>query len=89
VIENYLLHRGEDICGIHKKLGIKELVDMALVVYSLKVNATNRLRVKFDLEKYFMRRNMIDKKGWISVPEAIYMKVKIENDKYRQHDERI
>lgn len=91
VIEGYMLYKGETVAWEHKdsggKMGVdfKPLIEVALVHYNLKVNATNKLKVRFDLEKYFMRRNMM-KDGCVLFSKDLYVKVAAINDKYRNEN---
>ena len=86
VIEELLLHKGVDIAGPNKTLSAKLLDDMALVVYGLKVNATNKLYVGTHLDKFYRRAGLVCNSGKIRVPIDIYNHVKEINDKYKNHE---
>lgn len=86
VVEEFLLTKGEDI--VHDmKIPFKPLIEFGLIVYSLKANATNKLAMKFDLEKFFMRKCSSTLSGtetkMVKVPQDIYDRVKKVNDQYR------
>jgi hypothetical protein len=87
VIEQYLLTKGEYVVSKDMKIPFKPLIDFGLIVYSKKVNATNRLSMKFDLERFFMRKCAGELSGSetksVKVPNDIYERVKETNDKYR------
>lgn len=87
VIEEFLLTKGEHIVSQEMKIPFKPLIDFAIILYGLKANETNKLAMKFDLERFFMRKCA----GYISgtdtkhvkVPQDIFDRVKSTNDKYR------
>ena len=87
VIEEYLLTKGEHIVSAEMKIQFKPLIDFAIILYGLKANATNRLSVKFELERFFMRRCAGELSGsetkYVKVPQNLYDKVKGINDLYR------
>jgi hypothetical protein len=87
VIEEYLLTKGESVVSSDMKILFKPLIDFGLIVYGLKANATNRLSMKFDLERFFLRRCVGELSGtetkYVRVPDDIYVRVKSINDKYR------
>jgi hypothetical protein len=87
VIEEYLLTKGEHIVYGDRQITFKPLIDFALIVYNKKANTTNRLAMKFDLEKYFMRRDMSEMHGHdtksIKVPQSIIDNVIAINNQYR------
>lgn len=89
VIEEYLLTKGEQIVDSEMKTLFKPLVDFGLILYGKKANATNRLAMKFDLERFFMRRCAGELYGsdtkYVKVPIAIFEKVKVINDQYRNN----
>lgn len=86
VIEEFLLTKGEDVVR-DMKIPFKPLIEFGIIVYGLKANATNKLSMKFDLEKFFMRSCSGEISGtetkYVRVPKDIFDRVKIENDKYR------
>jgi hypothetical protein len=88
VIEEFLLTKGEDIVSKKMEIPFKPLIDFGLICYSKKANATNRLAMKFDLEKFFMRNGCGLIKGWettsVKVPQEIFDRVKLVNDQYRK-----
>lgn len=87
VIEEFLLTKGEQIV-FDNKIVFKPLIDFGLIVYGMKVNATNRLAMKFDLEKFFMRANASVMRGSetieVIVPKYILNNVKAINDQFRE-----
>jgi hypothetical protein len=87
VVEEFLLTKGEQIVNSEMHIPFKPLVDFALILYSKKANATNRLAMKFDLERFFMRRCAGELRGVdfkeVKVPTEIFQKVKSINDQYR------
>ncbi len=86
VIEELLLYKGVDIAGANKTVLLKHLDDMALVSYNLKVNATNRLYVGLQLDKFYHRAGLVCDSGKIKVPKDIYDRVKELNDSYKTKD---
>ena len=88
VIEELLLHKGEDYVISEMRVQKKLLEDMALIVYGLKSSQTNRLYVGFALDRYYKRADLVAPNGTIKVPIKIYEKVKTINDKYRNHANR-
>lgn len=93
VIEEFLLTKGEQIVSAEMKIAFKPLIDFGLICYGLKVNATNRMAMKFDLEKFFMRKGSGIVKGWetasVKVPQEIFDRVKVVNDQYRAGEEKV
>lgn len=87
VIEEYLLTKGVEIVSQDMRIMFKPLIDFGVIVYGLKVNSTNRMSMKFDLERFFMRRCLGELSGnetkYIRVPQEIYDKVKVINDRYK------
>lgn len=83
VIEELLLFKGVEIAGAVKVVHKKHLDDMALVVYNLKVNATNRLYVGMQLDKFYHRAGLVCDSGRVKVPTDIYNRVKELNDSYK------
>lgn len=87
VIEEYLLTKGEEIVGADMKISFKPLIDFGIIVYGLKANATNKLAMKFDLEKFFMRKCAGIITGGetrlVLVPKELYERVKKVNDEFR------
>jgi hypothetical protein len=83
VIEELLLFKGVQIAGANRIVHKKYLDDMALVHYNLKVNATNRLYVGVQLDKYYHRAGLVCDSGRVKVPKDIYERVKELNDKYK------
>ncbi len=87
VIEEFLLTKGEQIVSKEMKIPFKPLIDFGIIVYQMKANATNKLAMKFDLEKFFMRKCSGEISGtetkYVKVPQEIYDKVKGINDQYR------
>ena len=83
VIKELLLHKGESVCRdlrVDKKL----LDKMALIVYGLKSNPTNKLHVGFALDRFYRRHNFIMPNGSIKVPVRIYDEVEEINNQYRR-----
>lgn len=83
VIEELLLFKGVDIAGATKSVDKKHLDDIALVVYNLESNSTNRLYVGMILDKFYLRNNLVCSSGKIRVPANIYDRVKKLNDSYK------
>lgn len=87
IIEEYLLTKGEQIV-VNDQILFKPIIDFGLIVYGLKVNATNRTAMQFDLERFFMRRCMGELSGtetkFINVGKDTFEKVKKINDQYRK-----
>ena len=83
VMKEVLLHKGEDIVIGSMRMDKKLLDNMALIVYGLKSNPTNKLYIGFALDRYFKRLDMVTPNGTIKVPVKIYEEVKAINDKYR------
>lgn len=87
VIEEFLLTKGEHIVAADMRIPFKPLIDFALIVYNMKANATNRLAIKFELERFFMRRCLGELSGvetkYVKVPQDIFDAVKAINDKFR------
>lgn len=91
VIEEFLLTKGEHI--VHDmKIPFKPLIDFGLIVYGLKANATNKLSMKFDLERFFMRKCAGEISGTetklVKVPKEIFERVKSINDEFRNESSR-
>jgi hypothetical protein len=90
VIRETLLFKGCEICfekASVRYLQKKYLEETALYLYGLKVNATNKLYVSYVLDIYWRRNNLlpiIDKGGYVVVPEDIYNECKKINDSYKQ-----
>lgn len=84
VIEDLLLFKGVEIAGANKTVSAKLLDDMALVSYGLKVNATNKLYIGLNLDKFFRRAGLVCDSGKIKVPIDIYNRVKELNEGYKQ-----
>jgi hypothetical protein len=85
VIEETLLTRGCDIVKnnlIHKDW----LDDIALVVYGLKSNATNKLYVGTALDRLYRKHGLIStsRDKHVIVPAEIYEKVLAINNSYKQ-----
>lgn len=88
VIEEFLLTKGEYIVNSDMKIPFKPLIEFGLILYSMKANATNKLAMKFDLERFFMRQggailSGVETKS-VKVPQSIFDKVKKINDEYRK-----
>lgn len=84
VIEDLLLFKGVEIAGATKIISAKLLDEMALVSYGLKVNATNKLYVGMNLDKFYRRAGLVCDSGKIKVPIDIYNRVKELNDSFKQ-----
>ena len=93
VIEEYLLTKGEHVVRKDMTLLFKPLIDFGIILYGMKANATNKLAMKFDLEKYFMRNCLAEFDGhyldYVKVPQDLYDRVKKINDQYRAVGEKI
>lgn len=88
VIEQFLLTKGEQMVNKDMKVPFKPLIDFGLVCYNKKVSTTTRAAMKFDLERFFMRRCLGElTQSWetkyVKVPQDLYDKVKAINDQYR------
>ena len=83
VIEELLLFKGIEIAGTTKSVNKKFLDDIALVIYDLKDNATNRLHIGMLLDRFYMRNDLVCSSGKIRVPSKIYDRVKTLNDSYK------
>lgn len=87
VIEEFLLTKGESIVDSKSTIPFKPLVDFSLILYNKKVNATNRLAMKFDLEKFFMRNCAGELRGTdvqrVKVPFEVYQRVRSINETFR------
>lgn len=83
VMKELLLYKGEDIVIGEMRLNKKLLDDMALIVYGLKSNATNKLYVGFALDRFYKREGLVTPNGQIKVPVSVYEEVKAINDQYR------
>jgi hypothetical protein len=92
VIEEFLLTKGEQVVSSDMQIPFKPLIDFALITYGMKANATNRLAMRFDLEKFFMRKCAGELRGTdyntVKVPQTIFDRVKNINDQYRTHESR-
>jgi hypothetical protein len=86
VIEEFLLTKGECV-AVNMQVPFKPLIDFGIIIYGLKANATNKLAMKFDLERFFMRQGAGLLSGvetkFVKVPKDIFDRVKSLNDKYR------
>lgn len=89
VIEELLLFKGVEIAGANRIVHKKYLDDMALVLYNLKVNATNRLYVGLQLDRFYLQYGLVCDSGRIRVPEEIYNRVKKLNDSYKTEQNQI
>jgi len=88
VIEQYMLFKGEHVAFEHEnkmRVAFKPLIEMAIVHYGLKLNATNKLKVRFDLEKFFMRRGMMFQEV-VEFPKQLYVRVAEINNEFRSHN---
>lgn len=89
VIEELLLFKGVEIAGSARAVHKKYLDDAALILYGLKVNATNLLYVGMQLDKFYQRNGLVCDSGRVKVPKDIYDKVKALNDSYKTKDNQI
>lgn len=89
VIEELLLFKGVEIAGATRVVHKKYLDDMALVHYNLKVNATNRLYVGMQLDRFYKRAGLVCDSGRVKVPKNIYDRVKVLNDSYKTKDNQL
>jgi len=89
VIEELLLFKGIEIAGAVRVVHKKYLDDMAIVLYNLKVNATNRLYVGTQLDKFYHRAGLVCDSGRVKVPKDIYDKVKALNDSYKTKENQL
>lgn len=90
VIEEFLLTKGEHIVSQEMKIPFKPLIDFGIILYGMKANATNKLAMKFDLERFFMRKCAGYLSGtetkYVRVPQDIFDRVKKVNDQYRNKE---
>lgn len=90
VIEQFLLTKGEQIVNQEMKIPFHPLIEFGIICYGQKANATNKLAMKFDLERYFMRNGSGIISGvetkFVKVPKEIFDRVKSLNDKYRNEN---
>lgn len=87
VIEEYLLYKGTDDVGNRLFINIKLLEEMALIVYGLKSNSTNKLYVGWYLDKFYKRNNLFGKdRRLIKIPEDIFEKVDKIHAQYRTEE---
>lgn len=84
VIENLLLFKGCDIAGATKCVYKKHLDQIALLVYNLKSNPTNKLYVGLVLDRFYLENDLVTSSGKIRVPTSIYEKVKAINNQYKK-----
>lgn len=89
VIEELLLFKGVGIAGSIRTVHKKYLDDTALALYNLKVNATNRLYVGLQLDRFYLRSGLVCDSGRIRVPNDIYNRVKKLNDSYKTEKNQI
>lgn len=83
VIRELLLHKGISVCNdlrVDKRL----LDQMALIVYGLKSNPTNKLYVGFALDRFYRRNDLVTPNGSIKVPVKIYDEVEKANSVYQR-----
>lgn len=83
VIEELLLHKGENFAK-DLRLQRKHIDQMALIVYGLKSNETNKLYVGYSLDRFFRNKDLVTPNGMIKVPVDIYDKVEKINNQYRK-----
>ena len=55
---------------------------MALILYGLKENTTNKLYIGLHLDRFYLRHGLKSERNGIKVPIDIYNKVKGLNEKY-------
>jgi hypothetical protein len=93
VIEEFLLTKGETIVSQDMRIPFKPLIDFGIIIYGMKANATNKLAMKFDLERFFMRKCAGELSGsetrYVKVPQDIFDRVKVVNDQYRNPQNQI
>jgi len=85
VIRELLLFKSHKVCEKKDNYLVvrkKDLDDIALILYRLKSNQTNKLSVSFYLEKFFHRSFLFVDKTFIKVPDDIYTQCKKIDDKY-------
>ncbi|MFR9165012.1 MAG: hypothetical protein ACLVKO_01840 [Dysgonomonas sp.] len=83
VMKELMLCRGEDVICRDLRVQFKDLLDMALILYGLKVNSTNKLYISYSLNRFYKKEALVTPNGSIKVPVKIYDEVKTINDKYR------
>ena len=87
VLTEYLLFKGtRDNSGNRtvKNVSIESIVDSALFIYNLKVNATNKEAVKYYCEREARRRMILDG-SLIVIPEEIWNKCDIKNSEFTKN----
>lgn len=82
VIEELLLFRGLGVIRDDKSITRGHLDDMALILYGLKENTTNKLYIGLHLDRFYLRHGLKSERNGIKVPIDIYNKVKGLNEKY-------
>lgn len=88
-MEEMLLTKGVDYADVQSSnkpyVTLKDLEDFTLVVYGLKVNATNKIYVGAVITKQYLKKGLLSPNNKnVTVPMDIYEKVKSENNKYRK-----
>ena len=81
VIRELLLHKGVGVCN-DLRVSKRMLDEMALIVYGLKSNPTNKLYVGFALDRFYKRNGLVTPNGSIKVPVIIYDEVEKINSVY-------
>lgn len=85
VIEELLIFKGLEILRDDKSITRGHLDDMALIVYGLNDNETNRLYISFYLDKFYLQHGLKSARNGINgihVPIDIYNRVQVLNKKY-------
>lgn len=71
VIKELLKFKGSEIVSASKQVRFKALEDVALIVYGLKSNSTNRLFVGHHLSKAYRKAGLLEGRDLVTVPNDI------------------
>lgn len=83
VIEQYLLFKGERQYKESMRVGVNCLIEVGLLHYSLKYNATNKRAMKWYIIRHLQRINMLDKNEQAIIPKEVFDKVEEINNRFR------
>lgn len=76
VIEEFLKFKGVKLLTGNPVVAMKQIEDMALIAYSLKPNATNKLYALHHLHKSLRKHGLIMDSGRVKIPLNLYQKYK-------------
>jgi hypothetical protein len=85
VIEEVLLFQGTDAHRKSMTLRMSDIERTCLIVYNLKVNATNKLYVGMHLDKQVHRNDLRSNNGTIKIPRKIFDKVDEIHKQYQKN----